>query len=206
MNGELTFGGTDDSRFTGTISYVPVTSTSPASSFWGIDQTITYGSATGGTQILKKSSGIVDTGTTLLLLATDAFQAYQRTTGATIDSSTGLLTLSQSQFNKLKSLFFHIGNATFELTPNAQIWPRSLNSTIGGHEGKIYLVTADMGSLSGAGLDFINGFAFCKYSIFNTLKDRLLARFSVQRFYSVYDTGNSRVGLANTQFTTATTN
>ena len=162
MNGELSFGETDSSKFTGKINYVPITSTSPANAYWGIDQTINYGSATGGTQILRRTAGIVDTGTTLLLLATDAFQAYQHSTGATMDRNTGLLTISQEQFRNLKSLFFHIGNETFEFTANAQIWPRALNTTIGGEEGKIYLVTADLGSKSGAGLDFINGFAFCE--------------------------------------------
>jgi hypothetical protein len=161
MNGEITFGGTDSDKFTGNITFVPITSTSPANAFWGIDQSISYGSSN-GTQILRKTAGIVDTGTTLLLLATDAFQAYQRATGATIDRATGLLTISQAQFNNLKSMFFHIGDATFELTANAQIWPRALNTTIGGVGGKIYLVTADLGSLSDSGLDFINGFAFCE--------------------------------------------
>jgi len=84
------------------------------------------------------------------------------------------LTITQNQFNKLKSLFFKIGDVsslrhwldisvtdntyeqtTFELTANAQIWPRALNNTLGGDTGKIYLVTADMGSNSGSGLDFI---------------------------------------------------
>jgi len=69
-------------RFTGDINYVPITKTSPASNYWGIDQTVSYGQ--GGTTLLK-ASGIVDTGTTLLLLATDAFHAYQKATGATID-------------------------------------------------------------------------------------------------------------------------
>lgn len=164
MNGELTFGGTDSTKTTGEISFVPITKTSPASNYWGIDQSITYGSASGET-ILKSTAGIVDTGTTLLLLASDAFQAYEKATGGKLDNTTGLLTITEQQFNNLQSLFFHIGGTTFELTANAQIWPRSLNSTIGGEEGKIYLVTADMGSLSGQGLDFIDGFAFCKYSI-----------------------------------------
>ena len=52
---------------------------------------------------------------------------------------------------------------TYELTPNAQIWPRSLNATIGGVPGKIYLVVADMGSLSGSGLDFIGLHLFCPF-------------------------------------------
>ncbi|KAJ7486176.1 acid protease [Mycena galericulata] len=185
-NGELTFGGTDSSKFTGEISYVPITTTSPASNYWGINQTVTYG--TSGTTILAQTAGIVDTGTTLLMLATDAFQAYQQATGATTDSTTGLLTVTEDQFNSMESLFFQIGDQTLELTANAQIWPRSLNSTLGGQEGQIYLITADLGSNSGSGLDFIDGFGF------------------LQRFYSVFDTTNSQVGFATTEFTDATTN
>ncbi|TCD70209.1 hypothetical protein EIP91_004389 [Steccherinum ochraceum] len=184
-NGELTFGGVDSSKITGDVSFVPITSTSPANNYWGIDQTVTYGN---NTTILDSTAGIVDTGTTLLLLATDAFQAYEKATGGKLDNTTGLLTITEQQFENLQSLFFNIGGTTFELTANAQIWPRSQNSTIGGQEGKIYLITADLGSPSGQGLDFINGFGF------------------LQRFYSVFDTGNTQVGLATTAFTDAETN
>jgi len=52
-------------------------------------------------------------GTTLLLIASDAFQRYKKATGATLDSKTGLLTLTSSQFKKLESLFFHIGGVSF---------------------------------------------------------------------------------------------
>ena len=84
-------------------------------------------------------------------------------------------------------LFSHL-QTTFELTPNAQIWPRSLNSKIGGTAGSIYLIVSDLRTNSGQGLDFINGQTF------------------LERFYSVYDTSNNRVGLATTPFTDATTN
>nr|GAT49303.1 acid protease [Mycena chlorophos] len=174
QNGELTFGGTDSSKFTGDITYVPITSTSPASEYWGVDQSVTYGQD--GTSILSLTSGIVDTGTTLLLLATEAFQAYQSATGATSDSTTGLLKITEDQYNNLQSLFFTLGDTTLELTPNAQIWPRSLNSTLGGDDGSIYLITSDLGSSLGQGLDFIDGFGF------------------LQRFYTVFDTTNSQVG------------
>jgi hypothetical protein len=63
--------------------------------------------------------------------------------------------ITEAQYESLQSLFFNIGGTTFEWTANAQIWPRALNSTIGGEAGKIYLVAADIGSNIGSGLDFI---------------------------------------------------
>ena len=123
-NGELTFGGIDDSKYTGDVAYVPVTSTSPATFYVGIDQSITYGAA--GTTVLASTAGITDTGTTLLLIASDALATYQNLTGAVADGNTGLLKLTQAQFANLESLFFHIGDTTYEFTPNAQIWPRAV--------------------------------------------------------------------------------
>ncbi|KIJ23154.1 hypothetical protein M422DRAFT_276334 [Sphaerobolus stellatus SS14] len=184
-NGELTFGGTDSSKFTGSITFVPITSTSPASEFWGINQSVRYGTST---TILSTTAGIVDTGTTLLLLATNAINAYTKANGAVLDNTTGLLRLTTAQFAKLQSLFFTIGGTTFELTANAQAWPRNLNADIGGTANNVYLIVGDLGTDSGEGLDFINGQTF------------------LERFYSVFDTGNKRVGLATTPFTTATTN
>ncbi|KAI0703856.1 family A1 protease [Cerioporus squamosus] len=180
QNGELTFGGVDPSKFTGPLNFVPITSTSPANEFVGIDQTITYGSAD-GTTVLPATSGITDTGTTLTLLATDPH-------GGRPDENTGLLRLTPDQFASLQSLFFTIGDNTFEFTPNAQIWPRALNTLIGGTSDFVYLIVNDLGSLSGEGLDFIDGMTF------------------LERFYYVFDIANSRVGFATTQFTDATTN
>ena len=68
-NGELTFGGIDTSKTTSAVSYVPITSTAPATRYWGIDQSISYG----GTTILAETAGIVDTGTTLILIAISEF-------------------------------------------------------------------------------------------------------------------------------------
>ncbi|KAK0187794.1 acid protease [Armillaria mellea] len=183
-NGELTFGSEDSSKYTGEITYVPITSTSPASNYWGIDQSVSYGTTT----IMSTSAGIVDTGTTLLLLSSGAFKKYTTATGAKMDESTGLLSVTEAQFEKMKNLSFKIGSTTFEMTPNAQIWPRSLNTMMGGKANGIYLVVADMGSMDGSGLDFIDGFAF------------------LQRFYSVYDTTNKQVGIAVTAHTNDTTN
>ncbi|KAK2465564.1 hypothetical protein APHAL10511_002456 [Amanita phalloides] len=184
--GEIFYGGADRSKYTGEMDYTPITDTSPASKYWGIDQSITY--STSAQSILSLTAGIVDTGTTLILLATDAFDAYREATGGVPDSGTGLLKLTPDQFNNLQSLFFNVGGVTFELTPDAQIWPVCLNEDIGGTSDSIYLVVNDLGQNSGSGLDFINGYTF------------------LERFYSAYDTTNKRVGLATTPYTMAVVN
>jgi pepsin A len=184
ISGSICFGKTDSKSYTGAISYAPITTTSPASTFWGIDTSFTYGAQT----VLASTAGIVDHGTTLLLLATDAFQAYQRLTGGVLDPATELLKITPDQYDALQPLKFDVGGTQFSLTPNAQIWPRSLNSQIGGSPDGIYLIVSDMRGSSGQGLDFMIGYQVLK------------------RFYTVLDTANARVGFATTPYTDATTN
>ncbi|KAG6877473.1 hypothetical protein C0992_009901 [Termitomyces sp. T32_za158] len=139
--------------------------------------------------IVEKAQGLTDLpGTTFLLLASDAFARYVLATGAVPDCATGMLRLTSTQFANLQSLFFSINGVVFEFTANAQAWPRTLNTAIGGTPDNVYLIVGDLGTDSGEGFDFVNGFAF------------------LERFYSVFDTGNKRVGFATTQFTTATIN
>ncbi|KAH9837240.1 acid protease [Rhodofomes roseus] len=220
-NGELTFGGTDSSKFTGSINYVPITSTSPASEYWGIDQSISYGSKS----ILSSTAGIVDTGTTLVLIASGKWLNTVNASGTTLTNmhrrrvqrvqvrcwwdrgpehrspSHLELAVQQPRYPQLQDrrrtsrplspfqrALISVRQTTYGLTANAQIWPRSLNSAIGGTADDIYLVVNSIGSASGEGLDFINGYAF------------------LERFYSVYDTTNSQVGFAETQYTSATSN
>ena len=141
------------------------------------------------------------------MIATDALNEYKKATGAVVDDATTLLRITSSQYSNLESLFFNIAGVrlswvtlnrmyshiaflqvSYELTANAQIWPRLLNTQIGGTASGIYLVVNDLGSRSGEGLDFTLGYAF------------------LERFYSVFDTGNQRVGFATTPYTDATTN
>ena len=99
-----------------------------------------------------------------------------------------MLKITLTQYSNLQPLVFTAGGTAFQRTANAQIRPRSLNSFIGGTSSGIYLVVNDLGSPSGSGLDFINGYTF------------------LERFYAVFDTTNGNVGLAATPITTATTN
>ncbi|KAI0781844.1 acid protease [Abortiporus biennis] len=120
--------------------------------------------------------------------ASDVFKTYQQVTGAVLDESTRFLRLTQSQYENLQSLFFNINGIDFELTPNAQIWPRSYNSYIGGDPDKVYLMIKDLGTNLGQGLDFILGTNF------------------LERYYSVFDMENRRVGFAQTARTFSQTN
>lgn len=153
-NGEMTLGGVDSSKFIGDITWTPFTTTYPALDYVGINQSITFGPD--HTPILSNTAGIVDTGTTLFLIASDAFAVYQNITGAVLDETTGLYTVNST--DSLQSLFIHTGGGTFEFTKDAQLWPRSLNTYIGGQNDTDYLVVGNLGTPSGEGLDFVSGF------------------------------------------------
>ncbi|KAG2078738.1 acid protease [Suillus decipiens] len=190
--GQITFGGTDPDLYNGIIMYTHITEIKPASKYWGIDQSITYGT----TEILAFTAGIIDCASSYILISTKAYERYKAATGAEYDPATKLLAISDDQYSTLQPLNFHIGTETFSLIPNAQIWPRSLNTMIGGQEHSIYLIVCDIGIHMKTGEedddkngnDFINGYVF------------------MQRFYVVYDATNSLLGLARTPFTYATTN
>jgi len=70
--GELSFGGYDTSKISGNLNEVDITSVTPSSRYWGIEQSINYGN----TMILDVAAGIIDTGTTLILIATGMHLVY----------------------------------------------------------------------------------------------------------------------------------
>jgi hypothetical protein len=104
-----------------------------------------------------------------------------------MNETIGLLYITQAQYKKLQPLVFNIGGSSFELIPNAQIWPRALNTLLGGSEDLIYLVIQDLADLL-PGVNFVCGMAF------------------LERYYSVFDTEHRQLGLATTAFTNAETN
>jgi hypothetical protein len=89
-------------------------------------------------------------GTTLVYLASEAYDAYVAATGAVYDDEyTGLLAITEDQYAGLEPLVFNIGTAgSYALSPNAQIWPRALNTAIGGNASAIYLIVADVSILA----------------------------------------------------------
>jgi len=182
---ELHLGEPEPSSFVEPLTYVQVMK--PADVPYSntdqmcIKQSLHYGDTT----IMEASVGVLEFMNTLILLATEHFEAYQKATGATRDEKTGLLTVTAQQFKDMKSLFFEIGSATYELTPDSQIWPPTSNSSLGGEADLIYLVIADSGTNNGSGYDIICGYSFMRH------------------FYTVYDAKNHQIGLATTKFTNA---
>ena len=113
-----------------------------------------------------------------------------------MDSTVKLLSITPAQYDKLELLTLTTAGKSYDLTPNAQIWPRSLNTAIGGSSTAIYLVVGDRGSQSGSGLDFTMGYTFLYVSIsFRHDHDVLYPSPFSQRYYSIYDTTHGQVGL-----------
>jgi hypothetical protein len=183
----------------------PISKTDSADKYWAVDASFRYGS----TVILNPTAGAIDTISNVILIATgkpisysgsyqicvqahipalDAYNSYVSATGAVLDKNTELLSITPAQYENLQSLFFDIGGTTYEITKNAQICPRGLNKFIGGTSDGIYLIVQDIKLSRLSGVDFILGRPF------------------LERFYTVLDSGNSRVGFATTQFTEADTN
>ncbi|KAF9350685.1 hypothetical protein BGX26_011196 [Mortierella sp. AD094] len=174
-NGEVTFGGVDSTKFSGSLTYVPVTTVSPASQYWGIDvSAVTYGT----TKISSTTHGIVDTGTTLILLSTSIVSSlYKNIRGAALDNNSGLYTIPSSQVSSLKNITFTIGGKAFTLTPAQYLVPANQAANLGGTAGTTYSWIGSLGD-NESGLAFILGQKF------------------LENYYSVYDTTNNRVGLA----------
>ena len=57
----------------------------------------------------------ITVGTTLILIATNAFDSYRSATGGVLDRSTGLLTITSAQYSSLKTLTFNIGGVCIQL-------------------------------------------------------------------------------------------
>ncbi|CAF1436734.1 unnamed protein product [Rotaria sordida] len=82
--GELIFGGVDSSKYTGSVTYIPVV----LEGYWEFQMT----SVTVGSTIVSGSAyAIADTGTTLIIGPVTEVTALNRALGGTLDSASGLV-------------------------------------------------------------------------------------------------------------------
>ncbi|KAL7952320.1 putative aspartic protease [Trichoderma compactum] len=168
-NGELTLGGTDSSKFTGSLTYFPTLKSGSAAPYWGISiASFTYGSTT----LASSATGIVDTGTTLIYIPTSAYNAFLSATGGRTDSSSSLAVFSRAPTSNFAIKF---GSTTYTLTPSQYLVPTSQYSFYGLSSGKYYAWINDGGS---SGVNTIIGQKF------------------LENYYSVFDTTNGRIGFA----------
>ncbi|KAL2073593.1 hypothetical protein VTL71DRAFT_10919 [Oculimacula yallundae] len=168
-NGELTLGGVDASKYTGSLTYFPRLASGTAAAYWGISiAKFTYGSTT----LLSSATGIVDTGTTLIYIPTSAYNAFLSATGGRTDSTSGLAVFTKKPTSNFGITF---GSTTYNLTPAQYLVPTAQYANFGLTSGKYYAWINDGGS---SGVNTIIGQKF------------------LENYYSVYDTTNSRIGFA----------
>lgn len=95
-NGELTLGGVDTAKYTGTLTYVAKSTTGDFAYYWGVTvSSVTYGSTT----LVSSNGAIVDTGAYLILsrcLCIDSYACHP-------DSGTTLIYIPTSGYNKFLS-------------------------------------------------------------------------------------------------------
>ncbi|RUP44168.1 rhizopuspepsin 6 precursor [Jimgerdemannia flammicorona] len=104
--GEYVFGGYNKDKVGGTLTTIPVDN---SQGFWGI----TVDGLSAGGKSVGKFNGILDTGTTLLLLTNDVASTLAASLGAT-DNNDGTYTVP-CDANGLVDLVFSIGSAEFKV-------------------------------------------------------------------------------------------
>ncbi|XP_008578656.1 PREDICTED: cathepsin E isoform X1 [Galeopterus variegatus] len=163
---ELTFGGYDHSHFSGSLNWVPVTK----QGYWQI----TLDEIQVGGAVMFCSEGcqaIVDTGTSLLTGPSDKIKQLQKAIGAS--PMDGEYAVVCDNLNVMPDVTFVINGVSYTLSPTA------------------YTL-----------VDFVDGMQFCG-SGFQGLDIQvpdgplwILGDVFIRQFYSVFDRGNNRVGLA----------
>ncbi|KZP09518.1 acid protease [Athelia psychrophila] len=168
-NGELTFGGTDSSKYTGSITYTPKSTSSTFGPYWGVAvSAITYD----GTSLASSGNAIVDTGTTLIYIPTAAYKKFLSGAGGKTDSTTGLAKFTTKPTGTFS---FTIGGQKLTLSPAQYLVPTAQYSNNGISGSAYYSWIGDGGA---SGVDFIIGQKF------------------LENYYSVFDTTNKQVGFA----------
>jgi len=168
LAGEITLGGVDTSKYTGDISYVPVT----RKGYWQFD----LGKiSVGGQQVSSGGSAISDTGTSLVAGPSSDIDKLCKKIGGVYDPTEGIYKVSCDATN-LPDVVFSINGKDFAVTSKSYILP----PTVGKHNKGQKADQCILGfqGFDGAPIDWILGDTF------------------IREFYTIYDVGNAQVGLA----------
>ena len=106
--GEYLFGGIDSTKYTGSLTYVPVTQ----KGYW---QVLVQDASYNGASLKQTSQGIVDTGTTLVIVGNAAAKAiHAKIAGSKNDPNNGWL-VPCSVKSSTANVGFKLGGATFNV-------------------------------------------------------------------------------------------
>jgi hypothetical protein len=108
QGGAYIFGGIDSTKYTGSLTYVPVTT----KGYW---QILVQDASFNGVSLGQTSQGIVDTGTTLIILGDAAAAAvHAKIPGSTNDPNNGWL-VPCSVASSTANVGFKLGGTTFNV-------------------------------------------------------------------------------------------
>lgn len=168
-NGELTLGGVDSTKYTGSITYISQLTSGLASKYWGLQVT---GLKVGSTSVsMSAADAIVDTGTTLIYLPPAAYKGIIKATGGTADE--GIISFTKMP---TATITIELGGNSFALTPSQYLVPTAEYGKLKLTKGKYYAWFAEGGD---SGLEGIIGQKF------------------LENYYSVFDTTQKRIGFAS---------
>ncbi|CAF1410249.1 unnamed protein product [Adineta steineri] len=168
--GELIFGDVDSTKYTGSITYIPVA----LQGYWEFQMTkVTVGS----TLIASLGYAIADTGTTLIIGPSKLVKALNVALGGKLDSSSGMYTVSCTTrtLSSFPNVTFTIGGTDFVLTPLQYISIQK--DSANRYECYSVFVPDDMEDSND------NDFW-------------ILGDYFLYWFYSIFDINNNRVGFA----------
>ncbi|KAJ7680134.1 putative aspartic protease [Mycena rosella] len=143
-NGELTFGGVDDSKFTGSITYTTASRD-------------------------HHCLGNRRHGNTLLYVPTTIYTKFLSTSGGKLDNNSGLVKFTTKPTSNFS---FVVGGTTFSLTPTQYLVPTAQYSNWGVSGSGFYTYIADGGSEAPntiLGMTFLENF----YSVYDVANNRV---------------------------------
>lgn len=111
--GELIFGGSDSTYYTGDLTYVPVSS----QGYWQFEMT---SASISGVSVCSDCQAIADTGTSLIVAPEDAYLSLNEYIGGQANDD-GQYYVDCSTVSSLPDVSFVIGGTTFTLSPSQYI-------------------------------------------------------------------------------------
>jgi hypothetical protein len=192
-------GRSNPGRYQGPLRFSPLSTKPLANQYWAVDASFSYN----GRALMPATPTVLDSGTTLIVLNSDAFQQYKAATGATEDPKTGMLRIPEDYYKYIKNLDIWIqGVGKLILTPNAQIWPRTYAGAAGGQRGYIYLAIADVSLRPQTHRGTSDGHSQSQRPDSGVV----LGMVFLERYYTYYDGRQHRIGFAATDNTFSETN